>query len=398
MDIKEKILLGEEKNVNSINEDYFIRMGLMKNESLLTEYNIKHFIDLTKVFEEEREKSETYRIYGTINYLSLLNGLVVDYEKISDIFQRGVGGIQEVKDIFNSFDIYLLRHSSDYGDEIEDGIYQKRFDVLSTPNDINIMNAGYNVNIFNEDVYYFDISLDFNIEELLDGLHFPITDFYLYFQYKPDSTIVNGVGEKELLYYRNKNTSEIGSFDDFYNIHPLTEWNIEDCLYDTINEEYLGEVIKYDLKKYKTNTLIKQRFKIKTLTKSGYIYWEYNPFIPIKLRHLSSGVSTANRYSKSYEQANNIPYYAVNIDNNGNVVWRDILPDGLIDPITNDSVNHPFVNNKKYVFNNIILSVVPDLTDNDTITIFEEIKYNDYVSISKRPINVNIDNIGKPCQ
>jgi len=52
----------------------------------INEYNIRNVLSATEVFDAEREANEVYRIYGCIEWMSLLNGITPDYEHLEDFF------------------------------------------------------------------------------------------------------------------------------------------------------------------------------------------------------------------------------------------------------------------------------------------------------------------------
>jgi hypothetical protein len=81
-----KIQLGEFQNVDAVNQDLRLRLPLGNNEKLITEYNINNVLDVTSVYEAERQDSETYRLYGEIEYLSPLNYMTTGYTEVEDFF------------------------------------------------------------------------------------------------------------------------------------------------------------------------------------------------------------------------------------------------------------------------------------------------------------------------
>lgn len=412
MDYREKIQLQSKKNINSVDVDKYISLQLKKNNSIFTDYNIIKHIDSSDVFENERENSDTYRIYGTINYLSLLNGISKNYEKISDFFIKKQV-FDADRNLLNSFDIYLLKPSSEF-EHIKDNLYHRYYKVIAEPKDIKIKKCGYQKNIFNEDIFYFDFNLDFNIKNEKDGLGFPITDFYLYFMYKPLIGISEGDETVETVDFSNIIT-ETPPFN-------LTEVEVYgktgDYLQNTKNglDSKISTIVELNIEQYEQKIKYEGYHIIKTreISESLPLVFIYNPFLNIKLRYLSNNITTANRNSTSYEQRNEIPYYAIDMDTNGNVLWREILNDGVFDVITNEGVDHPFVNNKKYVLNNLTFNVLPylgqDVDDGEppipkpdfdtdlTSQVFEEILFSDPKVISINPNNEDINNIGKKCR
>lgn len=402
MDYKTKILLGEEKNINTVNVDNLLKIKLENIQSPIIEYNIQKYINSSEVFEIERENSNIYKLYGCIDYMSLFNGLTIsdDINIIEDFFIKK-NDFETTKNLINSFNFYLLIPHNEY-ELIEENnnikTYHKKYKVIATDDDMILINAGFSNNIFNEPKYYFQFNLDFDISNMVDGIGFPITELYLYAEYIPNKRQTSE-GHKENLYYRNKNINPIGDFNEFYELHPINyidfnKWEIGDVFNN------IGSIIKYNKKEYSNVEILSQNFIIEILINHGddkYIKWEYNPFIPIKIRYLSSTISRANRNSTSYQQRMSIPYYAVDLDNNGNVVWREILEDGVFDPITDVGVDYPFINGKKYVYNNIALAIIPFLSDSTTKNIFNEIIIDNYDSISITPVNDDIDEMLNVC-
>jgi hypothetical protein len=406
MDYNENIQLESRKNVNAVDIDKHINLSLERKNSIFTDYNIKKFINASDVFEEERENADSYRIYGTINYLSLLNGIPEDYSNISDFFIKRINPTN-YRDFIECFDIYLLKPANSF-EHIKDDLYYKYYEILAKPNDINIKKCGFEKNIFHEDVYYFDYDIEFNIKELTDGLGFPITELYLYIKYKPI--------DDEILEYPDFTSED----PPFFLLENLTiNGDVGDVLTDVENDLPISSVIKLNKKNYiqeikysHLHIITTNEIEIDTETQDK-LQFIYNPFLKIKIKHLSNSLSTANRNSTSYEQINNIPYYAIDLDTNGNVIWREVLPDGEIDLEINEGLDHPFVNNKKYVFNNFTFeclsnlgqgveegeSVLPEPDEDDpTYKAFSEILFNEEKIISINPINNDLNKIGKKCQ
>ena len=106
MDNRIEILLGSQKNTNSINTDNFNKIELTNNVSKITEFSVNDVVNSTEVFDAKRENNQVYRIYGRIEYLSLLNGIKSYYTKLEDFFNPQYTG--DSKTIFNSFDFYLV--------------------------------------------------------------------------------------------------------------------------------------------------------------------------------------------------------------------------------------------------------------------------------------------------
>ena len=381
-----QILLNSNKNINSINVDTYQRLQLENKQTLITEYNINNVLSATEIFDAEREASNVYRIYGRIEYLSLLNGLSSQYTSLSNFFLPQV--TVNSKTILNSFAFYLVKPGTNYGTFIGNtSQYVRYFDVIATPNDFEIYNAGFSKNVYKEQTYAFSINRDIDIGIYSDNFGFPLTELFLFAVYLPN---VNGNQYTESLYRTAWDASGSPNKQPIYQ----TNYNVGDRIY--------GDLINYDNQSFTQTQITGQTYYIETPYRddSNYVQsleWEYNPFISLPLRYFSSSLNQANTGTTVYEQAGTIPYYAVSIGD-GNYVWREILPQGYFDPASNLGVDYPFVNQKRYLFSSLILSISPSLLPNtNTKNVFEYIKFPDPTSLNISP-NSDLANIGMPCK
>jgi len=385
-----KIQLGSTKNINSTDVDTYEKIKLDNQRNEILEYDIKNILSVTDVFEAERQNTEVYRIYGGIEYLSILNGLPNDYPNnyiwLEDYFRpKTYSDFNNfyVKTIYNSFDFYLLRPKGYKRLSNTNNEYVLELEVIATPNHFDLFNMGYSRNIFDEPKYGFIFNKDFDVSNWVDGFGFPITELYLFPQYKPNSDGREGVRES---YWAND------GFEWTRNYYSPS-LNIGDIIE--------GDKIKYYKSNYSQVIHSKKKFYIRTFNRKENVirqfYWKYEPFIPLKLRYLSNEVSKANINEDNYEQRSNIPHYATDLGN-GNMIWREILEQGYIDPLTGEGVDYPFVNKRRYLFSNIMLSIPPDMEHTDTARIFNEIEFGEPNTLNKSPLNEdNLNNIGKPC-
>ena len=72
MDVQDKIQLGEHRYVDAVNVDTTIKIPLESNNDLNIEYDIQNVLDVTQIFDIERQASKKYRIHGEFEYLVLL--------------------------------------------------------------------------------------------------------------------------------------------------------------------------------------------------------------------------------------------------------------------------------------------------------------------------------------
>jgi len=392
MDDKIQILLNGFKNSKSVNVDTFNKIELSNNLSKLTEYEITNILSVTEIFDAEREANENYRIYGKIEYLSLLNGLANNYTLLENFFTP-----QKIdsKNLIDSFDFYLVKPASsgyiEYNvDSTGSGQYIRMFDVIAKLENFDVFPAGFSNNVYGEQTYSFNINKDIDVSTYVDNFNFPLTELFIYLVYKKE---LNGELLSEGMFNTIWDVTQQTKFKQTFS--PVT-LNIGDVVY--------GDLIEYNRNEFTQTEITNQTHYIWTQYRDyasqpiKRLYWKYNPFISIRLRYLSNDLDKANINDTSYELVTSIPDYATLIDNNGNYLWRSILPQGYIDPLTEIGVDYPFVNKKRYLFTNIVFDIIPDLDDINTRTVFNEIWFTqNSITLNTTPIG-DINDIGKPCQ
>ena len=87
-----------------------------------------------------------------------------------------------------------------------------------------------------------------------------------------------------------------------------------------------------------------------------------------------------------------IPYYAIDLDNNGNKIWRSVIDKGFVDNTTNLGVDYPFLNGKHYLYNNHQLFMKIQNPNSD---MFKNIKWGDFDILSHNMNNKNLNDICK---
>lgn len=384
-----EILLNSYKNIASVNVDSYDKIELFNKTAEITEYDIRNVLSATDIFDAEREANPVYRIYGKIEYMSLLNGLKLNYSQFQDFF---LPQTTNSKNILNSFDFYLVRpsHTGYISGATVDGITKivRCFEVIATPTQFEIFPVGFSNNVYGEQAYTYNFNVDIDVSNYYDQLIFPATELYLYAQYKP-STLPNPI--------ETMNFTDWAISGTYTKISYLpTQLNIGDFV-KTLNNNKICDLIEYTKSEFLQTQLFGQTVYIKTPYDSKSLVWKYNPFIPLRLRYLSDDIYTANTGSTSYDQATSIPLYATSLGD-GNYVWRDILPQGYFDPLSGIGVDYPFVNKKRYLFTNIVFDVTPDLTDGNTLASFNEVWFSRNANIINYTPIGDINNIGMPCQ
>lgn len=533
MDNKQEILLGNQKNINSVNTDNYTKIELTRNVSEITEFTVNDVVNSTLVFDAERKANQNYRIYGRIEWMSLLNGVTNSTSReLEDFFNPTYS--ENSKNIIDSFDFYLVAPSSGetYGTVNNTNYRRRNFEVIATPNDFEIYKAGFSNNVYGEQVYAFNFKTDFDVSEYYDNLGFPLTELFLYAQYKIVET--EEMSWSSFTITGDKNKVDLTTKD----------LNIGDIVENHQNNN-IQDLIEYSAETYFQEQIDPQIFYIRTRYFDGvnkWLEWSYNPFIPFRLRYLDGVVSTAplpkiiedtssfsiqvsgmtstnftatkllkqslitdirtidkwndqstinynwdsdngilsfissetfeisfqteislsqdtdkyigetyleestgsgwveipytkrkyqisspvqsTTFIRSFNNGDEIrirtnlipnpeerkieriPDYTKMIEANGKYVWRDILSQGYVDPITNLGVDYPFFNKRRYLFEVIVFDVPPNLTTDqltehqNTLDVFDEISYyENATTLDITPSDENdLDNIGKPCQ
>lgn len=399
MDKKTDILFGPSKNINSVAVDTYDSVLLENKRNNILEYDVRNILSVTEVFEAERQGTEVYRIYGGIEYLSLLNGVKDQYRLVSDFFTPYYcpeGETCTFRDIYDAFDFYLVRPYTGYtraGTHSDPNRpYVRKFEVIATPDDFDMVDVGYSMNLFKNSKQSFSFTKDIDVAGMADEFGFPPTEIYLYAEYNPST---NGGGEPETMERRRWRSHGGSATTIAFAPVPLS----------------VGDVIQGDKINYYRDTFLQTpytpdgnaEYYVTTYVLTGTsttwvpLRWKYNPFIPLKLRYFAEEIRNANISGSSYEDSANIPYYATDLGG-GNYVWRNILPQGYIDPLTGDGVEYPFINKRRYLFDNIIVDIIPDLDDPVTADIFSEIKFGAPIILNYNTLNEDIEDIGQPCQ
>ena len=533
MDKSVEILLGSQKNINSVNVNTYDKIELTREVSELTEFDVNDVVNSTEQFDAEREANPVYRIYGRIEYLSLLNGIKAGHNTLEEFFNPVYTG--STMNLLDDYDFYLVVPASgvSYSTIPSSNLRKRVFQVIAGKEDFEIYNAGFTNNVYGEQTYAFSFKSDFDVSHLFDSLGFPVMELFLYAQYKIQSVIV------EQMSYTTWTTSA----------QTKTTFNKKDFVIGDIVETNSGadvyDLIEYDANEFYQAQAQTQTYYIRTrYSDSGHkwLEWSYNPFIPLRLRYFESTLSTAkasqvienttlltvspvsnptlsntftgtktfkqvltpsintledwdgsstsyyywddgdgilefdntgtynvefktqiylpegtDKYiAESYLQVNSTPLTGGTIDtrrkylsndapiqtvkftrafnssdelkvrvrlipnperkieiipdyaairSDGRLIWREILPQGYTEPLTNIGVDYPFFNGKRYLFEPIVFDVVPNLRTetalkhDNTLLVFNEIEYwQNATNIDITPANNNINEFGLPCQ
>lgn len=363
--MSKKIILSTERFSNSPEVDYFQMIDLKsKSKNILNDTNVNN-IDLSELFNQERENSFKYRLIGRIEYLSILNNLKKNYTKISDLFSRYIKN-EEVKNIFNTFKVYLVYKSDSYID-LGNNKFKETYNIISELEDFQIYNCGFSTNIFYEQNYLYNFNIDFDLKNIVDYFNKPITEIFLYFDYQID------ILKNEVLIKKDYN--QFSNQSNNININQTTNTNY------SVDDLITGNLVLKEDSEFNEEIINEQIHKIKLIIGNNEIQFKFNPFIKIDLREYNDTIYYGN-INGNTKNIVKIPDYAKPVGDitKGNVIWKEILPHGFIDPISGAGFNYPFINGIHYIYTNNIFAIQPDVSNLNTSIIFNKMKLEGFLS------------------
>ncbi len=426
----QQIQLLSGTTITAINLDAYENIDLSTHMREILPYDQTNVISQAQLFNQERQESQKYRIYGTLDFMSIVNGLTTGYTSVFDFFTRPRLGDEFnglTRNFLNCFEVYLCKplgntfsattfvstggttgfyNTTIFGGSkytrpyttfsavttLESGntlvtglVYELKYEVLTNLNNFQIYKSGYAKNIFYDQNYSFNFNKDFDVSNFTDSFGKPLTNLYLFLNFNPHQ---NGIGQFETI---TENTSTDGiEFTGQTAISPHVVYSSG----MTVN----GDWSYYDPNNFEDFQVARKEYTISfycTGTTGTNIQFKYNPFIPIKLRDFNDQIVTGNITGTS-EIDKQIASYAVKLDDHGNYGWEDILPNGFIDPLSNRGVNYPFVNNRHYIFSNIVVRLATNLNDENTRTTFATIELGNSSLLYNKPTS-NLNNLGNKC-
>jgi len=185
--------------------------------------------------------------------MSLLNGLKNGYSELADFFNPDFSSPTS-KNIKDSFDFYLVvPRSGGSSTVISDPTKKRRFfQVVAGKDDIEIYNAGFTNNVYGEQVYGFNITTDIDVGNYFDVLGFPLTEVFIYAQYKT-------VGTEEM---------SRTSFSIWTGNASKADLTTKDLVVGDIVETHqgtdIGDLLTYSAETYFQEQIVPQIFYIRT--------------------------------------------------------------------------------------------------------------------------------------
>lgn len=189
MDISNKLPIFKYKLADD--NDLFINIDLKIKNKELFENNIVSILDIREQFDKERNSINNYRIYGNINYLSLINNKESVWDSITDLFAPENTDQNSINfNLYNTFDIYII-YPYEF-EKIKDidsnkALYIKKYKKISQINELSLIKCGFSKNVFSEDVFNFLFNKNYNFKDLTTKIGdtiIPIMDIGIFFELK----------------------------------------------------------------------------------------------------------------------------------------------------------------------------------------------------------------------
>jgi hypothetical protein len=190
-------------------EDISLNLLLKTNFNDLNEFNNSKLVSLTELFNEERNKSSKYRIYGNINCLSFLTNKKTTQTGISDFFNDDYK--QTGFNLEDFFDLKIFKQTiNQYTAFNTNDTYIENLSAITDNSSYRLSFFGFSKNIYNEKIYNFKFdTLSLNPYELYKINNELFYNSYVYLGFIPKNNLT--VYEKVFLYKDYINTLDINT-------------------------------------------------------------------------------------------------------------------------------------------------------------------------------------------
>lgn len=171
-------------------EDLTLNLSLKTKFNDLNEFNNSKLISLTELFNQERNKSTKYRIYGNINYLSFLRNKNTNQKQISDFFNDDY--LQTGFNLEDFFDLKIFKQIINQSTlPTDNNTYIENLSAITNDSNYKLSFFGFSKNIYNEKIYSFKFdTLDLNPNEYYKINNELFYNNYVYLGFIPKNLIV----------------------------------------------------------------------------------------------------------------------------------------------------------------------------------------------------------------
>jgi hypothetical protein len=316
--------------------------GKIYNYIINNDINIKDKYTYLEKYEKEIPLTDLYLYIEPKNYTSFNERVFKNYNTYNKSFSALTTGFNNVTSITTTL-LNIIKPSNFSISEFKT-FYEKK--LLTFFNLFNLELNDINFQILKEFlINYIDTS---------DNRFFDKSLFY------KENDVLNGE-----VYFFNEDDYSFSLVQEQY-------YSIKNKIQDDLINENKYTAYTYNI----VNNKVETEFEFK-----------YKPFYPINIRKFSNYLETI--YISGINNTI-IPDYS--IKNETYYLWRDLLDIGFIEQDENDTngVDYPFINQKHYLYNNINIQVLPDLSDRNTIILFKDLLSNK--TITKEINELNIGN------
>lgn len=334
--INKKILLPSKRYIDAEDVDILINIPTITQNKNINKEQINTTLSQEEQYEKEKEESNIYRLTGSINFLSPLVHKKQVIETVRDLFDNVTDSNRNV--FTNMFRVYVCGFKEKKIVNEENQWFQDVYEVLTNTEDFEIYNAAYSKNIFGEQIYNFNVNIDFETTG---------TTLYYYFATSLEGEKIKGDEILGKIFDINGNPVSFGDFyieerqatgttgtTNYIEIRPT-----EEDPYDIENKPFSPFEGIYTLSNISGST-----GEILTL------YYDYKKFIPIKLKEL-------------------------NVNNNNF-----------------ERLNFLFTNGTHYVYDNIVFSMTVNTLDETTKRL-----YSDFIINIEELLSVNNEQLTDGC-
>jgi hypothetical protein len=316
--------------------------GKIYNYILNNDINIKDKYTYLEKYEKEIPLTDLYLYVEPKNYTSFNERVFKNYNTYNKSFSALTTGFNNVTSITSTL-LNIIKPSNFSISEFKT-FYEKKLLTF-----FNLFNLELNDNNF-------QILKEF----LINYIDTSDNRFFDKSLFSKENDVLNGE-----VYFFNEDDYSFSLIQEQY-------YSIKNKIQDDLINENKYTAYTYNI----VNNKVETEFEFK-----------YKPFYPINIRKFS------NYFETIYISGINntiIPDYS--IKNETYYLWRDLLDIGFIEQDENDTngVDYPFINQKHYLYNNINIQVLPDLSDRNTIILFKDLLSNK--TITKEINELNIGN------
>lgn len=331
------------KNIKSLNNKI---VKLDNKINIINDGVVDNTISLFDEYELERNKSNNYNIIINLELFSILNGIDgsffdngSDYITLFDIGNSySSNNYRRIKDLF---DIYLVLPN--IVENIEGNKYLIKGTIIQKVEEVT--KTSFSRNQFNDEKYLITIN-NLVFDNVIDSSNNHINDLILFFNYKNKQR--ETIGSE----YINEDEVILGE-------RPLIEGNVGETI--DLGYKFLDTKTNIYYDEYFFNHILLFNYK-HSLTEIKTLSYIYSPIIKIEI--FNYGKFYRFKEKTIADKKIDVPVYSKN--ENGYYFWTEVNKNLF-----------PYMNKTNYIFYNKSLSMLPNMTHENTSQVYNELVIND---------------------